>query len=179
MIITRAEITDLVRLTQFRVDAARWLAALGSDQWSTTFPSDQIAQSIRSGEVFVVRDSADADDLAATITLDGAADPLLWTPQERQDKAQYVHKLTVDRKFAGLDLGTRLLDWAGDRAARHGAQWLRLDAWTSNIRLQQYYTERGFQHVRTIHDPEAGGSGWVAQRPAELAQHGFDDRTGK
>ncbi|MFF2080594.1 GNAT family N-acetyltransferase [Kitasatospora sp. NPDC058162] len=176
MIITRAEIRDLARLTQFRVDAATWLAALGSDQWSTPFPSDHIAQSIQSGEVFVVRESADADDLAATITLDDAADPLLWTPQERQDKALYVHKLTVDRRFTGLNLGTRLLDWAGDRAARHGAHWLRLDAWTSNTRLQQYYAERGFQHVRTVHDPEVGGSGWVAQRPAAPAEHGLDDQ---
>ncbi|WP_327072004.1 GNAT family N-acetyltransferase [Kitasatospora sp. NBC_01302] len=176
MIVTCAELTDLPRLTQFRSDAAAWLATLGSDQWSTDFPSDHIAQSIRAREVFVVRESAEAE-LAATITLDKAADPLLWTPRELQDDALYVHKLTVDRGFAGRDLGVQLLDWAGDRAARCGARWLRLDAWTSNTRLHKYYAEQGFRHVRAVLDPEVGGSGWVAQRPANLAEHGLDDQT--
>ncbi|MFJ5122971.1 GNAT family N-acetyltransferase [Kitasatospora sp. NPDC088548] len=177
MIITRAELADLPRLAQFRTDAAAWLAQAGSDQWSTDFPSDHIARSIQAGEVFVVRESAGADELAATITLDAETDPLLWTAAEREVAAMYVHKLTVDRAYAGQELGTRLLDWAGDRAARRGAKLLRLDAWTSNRRLHQYYVERGFQHVRTVLDPEVGGSGWVAQRKAVVADHGFDDWT--
>jgi GNAT superfamily N-acetyltransferase len=176
VIITCAEATDLARLTRFRTEAAAWLAERGSDQWSTDFPSDHVARSIQAGEVFVVQESVGAE-LAATITLDTETDPLLWTASERTVRAMYIHKLTVDRAFAGQRLGTRLLDWAGDRAARRGATLLRLDAWTSNTRLHQYYLDHGFQHVRTVLDPEVGGSGWVAQRPALRAEHGLDDRT--
>ncbi|MEV7940860.1 GNAT family N-acetyltransferase [Kitasatospora sp. NPDC088264] len=172
MIITRAGIEDLPRLMRFRTDTAAWLATLGSDQWSTSFPGDHIARSIEAGEVFVVRETPTAD-LAATITLDTAADPLLWTPEERKVGSLYVHKLTIDRQHAGVNLGARLLNWAGDQAFHRGAKWLRLDAWTSNVRLHQYYVEQGFTHIRTVLDPEVGGSGWVAQRPAALADHGF------
>ncbi|GAB2616342.1 hypothetical protein GCM10027168_56040 [Streptomyces capparidis] len=178
MIITLAEAADLPRLLRFRTDAAAWLASLGVDQWSTPFPAEHIAASVRAGEVFLIRESEEAD-AAATVTLDHNIDPELWdlwTPEERAEPALYVHKLTVDRRYAGHDLGGRILDWAGDRAARQGAKWLRLDAWTTNVRLHRYYLRHGFEHVRTTPNPYEV-SGWLAQRPARLAEHGFDDRT--
>ncbi|ASQ95410.1 GNAT family N-acetyltransferase [Streptomyces sp. 11-1-2] len=178
MIIVCAKPADIPRLVQFRTDAAAWLAPLGTDQWSTPFPEDQIAASVRAGEVFLVKGAGDGE-AAATVTLDHDIDAELWdlwTPEERAEPALYVHKLTVDRRYAGHDLGGRILDWAGDRAARQGARWLRLDAWTTNARLHGYYARHGFQHVRTTADPDEV-SGWLAQRPARFAQHGFEDRT--
>lgn len=173
MIIVPAELADLPRLLKFRTDAADWLADLGSDQWAEPFPTNLIAASIRRGEVFLVKESPGAD-AAATVTLDREADDLLWTEAERAEEALYVHKLTVDRAFAGQRLGERILDWAGDQAVRRGATWLRLDAWTSNARLQRYYQELGFKHVRTVHDTAVEGSGWVAQRPAQQnTEHGL------
>ncbi|MFE6691627.1 GNAT family N-acetyltransferase [Streptomyces sp. NPDC057743] len=177
MIITRATLADVPRLVRFRRDAATWLAPLGTDQWSTPFPEEHIAASVLAGEVFLIRESADSE-AAATVTLDHAIDPELWdlwTPEERAEPALYVHKLTVDRRYAGRDLGGQILDWAGDRAARQGARWLRLDAWTTNASLHRYYLRHGFQHVRTTTDPNEV-SGWLAQRPARLTQHRFDDR---
>ena len=175
MIIMRAELADLPRLLKFRTDTAAWLNARGIDQWALPFPSQHMAESIRRGEVYLFKESL-ASDAAATVTLDREADDLLWMPPERLEPALYVHKLTIDRAHAGAGLGTRILDWAGDRAARSGARWLRLDAWTTNPKLHAYYRSLGFHHVRTVNDPEVGGSGWVAQRPARLApDHGFDE----
>jgi GNAT superfamily N-acetyltransferase len=170
VIIVRAELADLSRLLRFRTDAAAWIAELGSDQWSTPFPAEHMANSIKAGTVFLIKESK-AHDAAATVTLDGQIDPALWdlwTPEEKAEPALYVHKLTVDRRYAGQDLGGRILDWAGDLAARRGARWLRLDAWTTSTRLHQYYLEHGFQHLRTTADPDEV-SGWIAQRPAAYA----------
>ncbi|MFJ9412501.1 GNAT family N-acetyltransferase [Streptomyces sp. NPDC101393] len=166
MIISRAEEADLPRLLKFRTDAASWLAPLGIDQWSNSFPAENILASIRAGEVYMIRASANAD-ACATVTLDQDADARLWTPEERAEPSRYVHKLTVDRQFAGTGLGTRILNWAGDQAAQEGVAWLRLDAWTTNPKLHAYYTRHGFQHVRTVTDAGVV-SGWVAQRPARL-----------
>jgi GNAT superfamily N-acetyltransferase len=167
VIIARAKLADLPRLLRFRTDAAAWLAGLGSDQWSTPFPAEHIANSIKADTVFLIKESKD-HEAAATVTLDNQIDPELWdlwTPEEKAESALYVHKLTVDRQYAGQDLGGRILDWAGDLAARRGAKWLRLDAWTTSQRLHQYYIEHGFQHIRTTTDPNEV-SGWIAQRPA-------------
>ncbi|WP_107048509.1 GNAT family N-acetyltransferase [Streptomyces sp. NRRL S-87] len=172
MILVRAEEADLPRLIKFRTDAAAWLAQRGSDQWAKPFPASHILDSIRRGEVYLVRQHLVGDALA-TITVDRDADPQLWTPEERRAPAFYVHKLAVDRTAAPAGLGTRLLNWAGDYAARHGADWLRLDAWTTNDRLHRYYLDHGFAHVRTATDPGVV-SGWAAQRSAALhASHGF------
>ncbi|MER7050504.1 GNAT family N-acetyltransferase [Streptomyces jumonjinensis] len=164
MILVPAELADLPRLLKFRTDSAAWLTELGIDQWSKPFPADHIIQSIRSGTVFMIKEAADAD-AAATVTLDRDADPRLWTEDEQKEDALYVHKLSVDRRYSGADLGGRILDWCGDQAARVGAKWLRLDAWTTNPRLHTYYLAHGFTHIRTADDPSVV-SGWAAQRPA-------------
>ncbi|MFJ5595372.1 GNAT family N-acetyltransferase [Streptomyces noursei] len=178
MIVTRATLADVPRLVQFRRDAAAWLVNLGTDQWSAPFPEEHIAASVRAGEVFLVK-AGEGSEAAATVTLDRAIDPELldlWTPEERAEPALYVHKLAVDRQYAGRDLGGQILDWAGDRAAREGARWLRLDAWTTNTGLHRYYLRHGFQHVRTTTKPTEV-SGWLAQRPARITEPIFDDRT--
>lgn len=173
MIVVPADLADLPRLLQFRADTAAWLQSKGIDQWAVPFPTNYISDSIRRGEVFLIKEAL-ASAPAATVTLDRQADELLWTETERREEALYVHKLTVDRRYAGQKLGVRILDWAGDQASLRGARWLRLDAWTTNPRLQQYYRDRGFEHVRTVYSPEVGGSGWVAQRPARRnANHGL------
>ncbi|MGV9497375.1 GNAT family N-acetyltransferase [Streptomyces sp. NPDC003642] len=179
MIITPAETHDLAKLLSFREEAAAWLRDIGSDQWSRPYPADKLLATINAGTVFMVRDG---HTTAATITLTPDAEEGLWTDAELAEPSLFINKLTVGREYAGQNLGGRLLDWAGDRACRAGARWLRLDAWTTNEGLQRYYLGQGFSHVRTVYEGSAvnGGprvSGWLAQRAARLSDHGFSDRT--
>ncbi|MET8098462.1 GNAT family N-acetyltransferase [Streptomyces sp. NPDC005236] len=178
MIITPAEPHDVTKLLAFREEAADWLRGLGSDQWSRPYPADKLLATIESGTVFMLRDG---HTTAGTITLTPDAEEGLWTDSELIEPSMFVNKLTVAREYAGRNLGGRLLDWAGDRAFRAGAAWLRLDAWTTNEALQQYYLAKGFTHVRTVREGVAvnGGprvSGWLAQRAARPADHDFTDR---
>ncbi|MFF4020189.1 GNAT family N-acetyltransferase [Streptomyces sp. NPDC001843] len=179
MRILPAQPDDLGHLLAFREEAAAWLSRLGTDQWQRPYPVEELLGTIRSGTVFMVRDG---EATAATITLTPEAEDGLWSEQELKEPSLFINKLSVARSHAGRDLGGRLLDWAGDRAHRAGATWLRLDAWTSNKALQAYYIRHGFEHVRTVLDGEAiyGGprlSGWLAQRPTRPAVHGFVDET--
>ncbi|THA81394.1 GNAT family N-acetyltransferase [Streptomyces sp. A0592] len=182
MIIELATADDLPRLLQFRQEAAAWLAKLGSDQWSRPYPADRLLATIEAGTVFMVRDG---ETTAATITLTSEAEGGLWSSEELSEPSLFVNKLTVARTHAGRNLGGRLLDWAGDRACRSEASWLRLDAWTTNDQLQRYYLSHGFEHVRTVTEGGAvnGGprvSGWLAQRPARLnPSHALSDQTPK
>ncbi|MEV7720821.1 GNAT family N-acetyltransferase [Streptomyces sp. NPDC088184] len=179
MKITLAQSNDLPKLLAFREEAAAWLRRLGSDQWSRPYPADRLLATIEAGAVFMLRDQ---EATAATITLTAEAEDGLWTDAELTAPSMFVNKLTVARTHAGRDIGGRLLDWAGDRAHQAGAKWLRLDAWTTNRGLQQYYLRHGFAHVRTVTEGGAvnGGprvSGWLAQRAAEPVRHEFADET--
>lgn len=179
MRIVPAEPSDLPKLLAFREEAAAWLAKLGSDQWRRPYPADRLLAAIEAGVVFMVRDGAVT---AATITLTPEAEDGLWTEAELAEPSMFVNKLTVARTHAGQDLGGRLLDWAGDRAYRAAATWLRLDAWTTNQALQDYYIRHGFSHIRTVTEGGAvnGGprvSGWLAQRRTAPSAHGLIDVT--
>ncbi|MFJ2718935.1 GNAT family N-acetyltransferase [Streptomyces sp. NPDC087437] len=179
MKICPAQPHDLATLLAFREEAAAWLSHLGTDQWQRPYPADKLLATIDAGVVFMVRDD---DTTAATITLTPEAEEGLWTEEELREPCLFINKLTVARTHAGRNIGGRLLDWAGDRACRAGAKWLRLDAWTTNAALQTYYLRQGIEHVRTVRQGVAvnGGprvSGWLAQRAARPAEHGFTDDT--
>jgi GNAT superfamily N-acetyltransferase len=171
VIIAPAGPEDLSLLIAFRDEAARWLAARGIDQWQEPWPTEDLMEegmlrNIQAGETYVVWD--DDSTPAATITVDRWANPDLWTPEEAAEPALYAHKLTVARANASQGLGAELVDWAGTRAAVSGARWLRVDVWTTNLKLQHYYLGLGFTHVRTVvlaHNP----SGALFQRPARHA----------
>jgi len=162
---TENDINDLVQL---RTEAARWLAEQGSDQWANDWPSPQamlasIRQSVLAGETWC----AETDDrVIGTITLNERVHPALWTEDELREPARYAHRVIVTRRYTGSGLGAELLDWAGTQAARAGARWLRVDVWTTNLRLQEYYRRQGFTHVRTVVRDDYP-SGALLQRPAE------------
>ncbi|MFE6893916.1 GNAT family N-acetyltransferase [Streptomyces sp. NPDC057694] len=180
MIIANATPEDLAHLLAFRQEAADWISRLGSDQWSRPYPADRLLKTIEQGTVFMLRDG---EKTAGTITLTPEAEEGLWTEEELAEPSLFVNKLTISRDYAGQNWGGRLLDWADDRGYRAGAKWIRLDAWTTNEPLQRYYLGQGFQHVRTVlHGGAVNGgprvSGWLAQRPTRVAEHGLTDRTG-
>lgn len=170
MIIRPANTTsDVDLMLAWRAEAAGWLAArYGTDQWQNDFPRAELEATARAGETFMVHLNPDGDPVA-TVTVTDQAAPQLWTAGERSHYAWYVHKLTVSRSAAGLRVGETLLDWAGDRAYRAGQRWLRLDAWTTNRALHEYYLRRGFTHVRTVRTVLSGA---LFQRPARPVLNG-------
>ena len=150
MRITRATPDDLDTLVAFRDEAAAWLASQGIDQWQEPWPTERPHGR---GHATQHRGRGDLHRLgrrrtpAATITINRWAKPELWTEEEAAEPALYAHKVTVDRAYAGQGFGAELLDWAGTRAADEGADWLRVDVWTTNEHLQHYYLTPGL-HLR-------------------------------
>ncbi|WP_202638539.1 GNAT family N-acetyltransferase [Bailinhaonella thermotolerans] len=144
-------------------DAAAWLHSQGIDQWPRDgFPASRITPLIAEGVFFVLL-SDDLTGPAATVALDGYADPEFWHPGDLPENALYVHKLAVNRACSGLGIGEALLDWAGGRVLMSGRRWLRLDCSKKNKRLQRYYLKLQFRHVRTVDLPHRA-SGALFQR---------------
>lgn len=144
-------------------DVASWLAQRGIDQWPGGFDTTRIADIITSTDVLLVT-SEDGEILAGASTTP-AGDADFWTPTELATPATYVGKLAVRRAAAGRELGDLLLRWIGDRAARRGHAYVRLDAWRDNPGLHRYYARRGWTYVRTVTRPWRS-SGALFQRPA-------------
>ncbi|MFC5825620.1 GNAT family N-acetyltransferase [Nonomuraea insulae] len=169
----RAEPADLPGVLTLLSDTAEWLYAQGVRQWPRGgFGPERIEPLIEERVLFLLDDELrylDPDESAppvATIALDDHADPEFWTSADDPGSALYIHKLAVARPWSGSGLGDALLDWARAAAFSAGLPWLRLDCAKANPRLQGYYRDRGFRHVRTVDLPHRS-SGALFQRSSE------------
>lgn len=162
---------DVDNLMRLRTEAEVWLRSIGSDQWTDTEMGaraiDRWMSTIREERTWVI-DDLSTGTVAATVSR-GPADSDFWGPEDHPELALYIYKLIVSRSAAGTGLGDRILDWACDVAAAEGRPFVRIDCWRTATKLQRYYLQRGFSHVRT-ESPSHRKSGWLAQRPAKRNQ---------
>jgi hypothetical protein len=134
--------------------AAAWLQRdKHTNQWAEPWPDEEtrngrIARGIARQATWMVESGG---ALAGTITYRDRASPRLWTKDELSERAVYVSRLIVDREYAGLELGANLIDWAGVRGIeRWKAEWIRVDVWTTNAGLHNYYKGQDFEYLRTV-----------------------------
>ncbi|GCD99726.1 GNAT family N-acetyltransferase [Embleya hyalina] len=158
---------DLDTVVELWEHAASWLRTRGIDQWQYPPRLERIKANIAQGECWIVEDG---DVPIATITVDEHADGDFWRPDEAAEPALYVHRMVVRRDAGGSELGSSMLDWASQRASSQDKRWLRLDAWRDNRDLYAYYSERGFDHIRTV-DLDKRRSGVLFQRAAGLVRN--------
>jgi GNAT superfamily N-acetyltransferase len=143
----RARPHDLGAVSGLLREALLWLRTKRTDQWAEDWPSEDIRRkrvraAIRAGRTWIAWDTQVA---AATVTTSPNHHGI-WPEENRRDPAVCVRRLVVSRRYAGLGLGAQLLDWAGRQADRHyGARWIRVDVWTTNTVLHDYYRNLGFE----------------------------------
>lgn len=146
-----AKTSDLELILCFIAEAADWLRARGTDQWSRPWPSEaeqdaRVKRGLAADRTWIVEDDGIP---MATITCRPDANSEFWTKSEQSDLAVYVSRLVVSRGYAGQGIGAELLAWACRWAGRqYGAKWIRIDAWTTNIALHHYFEDLGFWFVR-------------------------------
>jgi GNAT superfamily N-acetyltransferase len=150
LVLRRAGPGDFEAVRSLLREASRWLGTKNTDQWAVPWPDENgrntnIKRALRSGRTWIVWDAARP---VGTLT----ASPnhhMIWPEENGREPAVYVRRITVSRdpRYAGHGLGRQLLDWAGLRANRdYGARWVRVDVWTTNIELHNYYRDQGFRY---------------------------------
>ncbi len=161
MLIEPAKIKHLDAVLDLVDEASTWLRDYKeTDQWAEPWPTKKkrdarILKGLQNGRTWIVWDG---DTAAATVTIATACDPAVWSEPactcDLTERAVYVHRLITARKYAGWGLGEELIDWAGLRGRRKNrARWIRIDVWTSNTALHDFYTKRGFHPCGTCVDP--------------------------
>jgi GNAT superfamily N-acetyltransferase len=147
LLLRQATELDLDVITSLIDTAADWLRTKNTDQWAQPWPSEhdrshRILRDLRAGKTWIAWDMSGSP--AATITADPDDSPI-WPRETMRDRAVYVSRLVVNRSHANQGIGASLLDWTGLRARRRfGARWVRVDVWTTNTALHEYYRAQGF-----------------------------------
>jgi len=164
-----ADLEDVMGLLNQRI---RWLRQRGSEQWNRGRDfRTKAAESIDRRNTWLLRDG---DASIGTLTLTPEGDPDFWTPDELRDPALYVGKMASTVRRRGEGLGSLMLSWAQDWAARSGFDLLRWDVWRTNEQLQDYYRSIGGQYIRTVH-PAHRWSGALFQIPVGRIANLSDD----
>jgi GNAT superfamily N-acetyltransferase len=150
--------------------AADWLRGQGTDQWATPWPTlDERDERVRIGlerrQTWLV---CDGHAPVATMTVCQDPIPHVWQERDPGD-AVYVHRLVIDRRYAGQNLGGMMIDWAVQRELkRRRVEWVRVDVWTKNEGLHAYYERQGFVRCGTCPDDDYP-SGALFQKAADAA----------
>lgn len=156
-----------------------------TDQWASDEEGrkKRIMKGIRSGHTWIAWDGTTP---VATITVDTVA-PEIWIerdlsaagesrhrkshkPGRQKTRALYVHRLIVNRdsQYKGQRIGAELLDWAATKAAEKHLEHVRVDVWTTNTELHDYYGRQRFEKLGIFEElaPNYAACA-LLQRPAE------------
>jgi GNAT superfamily N-acetyltransferase len=139
--IERAGLGELEDVAAILKEASDWADAHHGVLWESGELARPILRAdIERGEFFIAR----ADRLAIATLRYQLADEEFW-PEVPSGEAAYVHRLAVQRRYAGRGVAAAMLDWAAERARAQGLEFLRLDADVSRPRLRALYSRCGFR----------------------------------
>lgn len=155
--------------------AAEWLRTKkNTTQWARPWPSPadrrkRVYEALENGETWLLFDRARP---IGTVSIKSAGHEELWTAEERETKAVYLHRLVIHRDYAGMALGAELIEWAGRKGAsqQSGAELIRIDVWTDNTELHEYYRRQGFRDVGIRTTSDNTPSGALFQKPLGTGQ---------
>lgn len=146
---------DLHAVIELIDEAKLWLPSKGTNQWSKDWAdqkgrkrSDRVQASLEDGTTWVLEGICnDRSYILATVTIELVANTSVWAgASDLENPAVYLSRLVVSREFAGLKLGAAILNWACAYARTiHHADLVRIDVWTRNFALHEYYRKQGFE----------------------------------
>jgi GNAT superfamily N-acetyltransferase len=146
----QAQQKDLDTVLKILVDAGIWLETRGiTNRWAaSTLSRTEFEKRIRQGEIYL----ATIDERPiGTITLQ-TSDMDYWGVNSTSD-ALYVHKLAVNRDYAGKKIGAKMLEWSGQLARSMSKEFLRLDCDAGDRKIRDYYEKLGFTYLRDVPAP--------------------------
>jgi GNAT superfamily N-acetyltransferase len=168
--VRRADADDLPVILGMIDEAAGWLRTKDTDQWAQPWPTEaardaRVRRRLLSGNTWIVEERGRP---VATLTCGRHGSDKLWTAAEQREPALYLSRLVVTRDASGRGIGAAMIDWAGQRAVRDwSAQWVRIDVWTTDEALHNYYAKRGFRFCRIApFDKETYPTAALFQKPA-------------
>lgn len=144
----QAQPEDSEAVMALLLKTAQWFKSRGSSQWNALLEgvdSHNTKEVIKEGNVFIFKDG---DQIAAMVILLTEASPWdieLWGA-EGHEESFYVHRLAVDRDYAGRGLGQAVLEWVEHGIAIEGKPQIRLDCIGTNDTLYRFYSNAGYTH---------------------------------
>ncbi|WP_414839791.1 GNAT family N-acetyltransferase [Carnobacterium sp. TMP28] len=159
LVVEKAGLNDESVIKDILKQAAQWLQAKGSNQWSGILKGEDrhnTAQAIERGEVFIGKIGDQVAGLFVLWNQQSEWDEEFWG-KDSSDDYLYLHRLTVQRNFSNQGIAKQLLFEAKHYAKNKGNSAIRLDCIADNAYLNALYQNAGFTFVGKKVDRIADG----------------------
>jgi ribosomal protein S18 acetylase RimI-like enzyme len=149
--VERASAENTTEVMSLLVNTAEWLLMKGSTQWNGLLKgedSSNTPEAISRGEVYLFKKDYRVAGMVILMQEPSAWDRDLWGEVSGDHSAIYLHRLAIDRKFAGQDVGKHIMRWVdGAVPEQLGKHVVRLDCLASISVLNDFYRDLGYRNV--------------------------------
>jgi ribosomal protein S18 acetylase RimI-like enzyme len=140
MFIVKQNVQDALQIFQ---EAAQWLVRNNIPLWNPQdFENGKFLKTIDQKNLFV----AYSENKPAAAMVLQWEDPVLW-PHDLNN-AGYIHKLSVNRQYAGKGIAQWFVGWAIEQVRSRKRLFLRLDCEANRQKLCKIYEKMGFTQVK-------------------------------
>lgn len=152
--IEKGKISDLDQLFQIYVNGKTDLEKSGIYQWTNNYPTRSIIESdLKKDVLFVLKNGK---EIIGAINISEEQEPeyesINW--EFDNSKVLVIHRLVIDPKYQGKGYARKLMDYAEKFASKNNYSSIRLDAYSQNRRVIEFYNKRKYFIRGNVNFPE-------------------------
>jgi predicted amidohydrolase/GNAT superfamily N-acetyltransferase len=152
--IEKATLSEINELFQIYLNGKNELAKNGIYQWTETYPTRPIIESdVNKGVLYVLKND---QEIIGAINLSEEQEPEYDTVKwnDKNSNILVIHRLVIDPRFQGKGYARKLMDFAETYACKNKYSSIRLDAYSQNKRVIEFYKKRKYVIRGTVNFPE-------------------------
>lgn len=124
-------------------EAAKWLIDIGKPMWKLDeITKVKLLADTKADEFFVLK--VDNDSAGAMILK--WYDPFFW-PDIKPGESGFIHKLSIRRKYSGIGISKKMIEYAASECRKRNVSFLRLDCAGDRKELCNFYEKVGFKQI--------------------------------
>jgi len=129
------------------------LQSEGIFQWTDHYPTLQIIQNdIESGHLYQIQSGSNIAGIININTIqDEAYKTISWSYPD--ETCMVIHRLAIDPQYQKQGLAQKLMTFAENYGMESGFHSIRLDAYSQNTRVLQFYEKRGYAKKGLVYFP--------------------------
>lgn len=152
--IEKGQLSEINQLFQIYLNAKNDLEKNGIYQWTNNYPTLSIIESdLKKGVLFVLRNGK---EIIGAINISEEQEYEYETINWEFDnsKVLVIHRLVIDPKYQGKGYARKLMDFAEQFANENNYSSIRLDAYSQNKRVIDFYEKRKYFIRGNVNFPE-------------------------
>tara|TARA_R110002167_G_scaffold328783_1_gene535309 strand:+ start:1524 stop:2768 length:1245 start_codon:yes stop_codon:yes gene_type:complete len=152
--IEKGQISDLEKLFQVYLNGKINLENNGIYQWTDKYPTISIIESdLRKGVLYILRNNKNIIG-AINISEEQEAEYEFIKWEFDNSKIVVIHRLVIDPKYQKNGYAQKLMDFAENFAKENNYSSIRLDAYSQNVRVIEFYKKRNYFIRGIVNFPE-------------------------